>query len=562
MDPFLGADEDRPMIRQVTCRSCGLTFEMLEQVASGKLFCPNCANEVEERGGEKVEAIGVYRLDKLLGQGGMGQVYSAIAPDGKRYALKVMIQESLESPELIERFDREMAIMAGLDHDNIVKVIDTGATSSFKFYVMELVEGTTLRQMIRGGIIPEDRIIDICLGILRGLGYAHAHGVVHRDIKPENILFDRQGVVKVTDFGLARKFASGSDQQSLTATNAFMGTENYMSPEQKVNPKAVTHKTDIYAAGVVFYEMLTGGLLPMGIFQPPSYYKPVHQYWDTLTFRMLDINPDMRPDNCEAVITELERFKGHRSSVAGRALGHVGDGTAPASPRRPVLTPDEQAFERFVEEENDRIRQRLQNMLDEATQKFNAGEYVAALPLFEASLSVVLDPDERANILEWMRLCRERIQAAKAAVTPSLLCPGCHKPFLWSAPQPIPDEFACPLCRCTLVYDSLRKQLRKREEKLRKTPSSSDNGGEPARTQGMRLSDLAYQAALLLLVSVALIDWSYPELFEGVVTWCCKNGLTGMTGMSVGQVIIVARFLMHLVVLIVVVRLAYILSGF
>ncbi|HEY9070064.1 MAG TPA: protein kinase [Candidatus Ozemobacteraceae bacterium] len=546
------------MIRQITCRSCGLNFEMLEQIASGKLFCPNCACEIEEQGGEQVETIGDYRLDKLLGQGGMGQVYSAVAPDGKRYALKVMIQESLESPELIERFDREMAIMAGLDHDNIVKVIDTGATSSFKFYVMELVEGTTLRQMIRGGALSEDRIIDIAIGMLRGLGYAHAHGIVHRDIKPENILFDRQGVVKVTDFGLARKFAAGSDQQSLTATNAFMGTENYMSPEQKVNPKAVTHKTDLYAAGVVFYEMLTGGLLPMGIFQPPSYYKPVHQYWDTLTFRMLDINPDMRPDNCEAIIAELERFREHRSSLAGPPDSHK----PAASVRQPGVSQEDKAFERFVEEENDRIRARLQDMLEEATEKYHAHDYQAALPLFEASLSVVLDPDERASILEWMRLCRERIREAKMADVPSLLCPCCRKPFRWSSPGPIPDEFDCPLCRCALAYDALRKQLHRRGETLKKTPPSSDNGGEPARTQGMKLSDFAYQAALLLLVSIALIDWSYPELFEGVVTWCCKYGLTGLTGLSAGQVIIVARFLVHLVVLVVVVRLAYILSGF
>jgi len=550
------------MIRQISCASCGLSFELIDPAASGKLFCPNCANEIDSSGLKKVETIGPYKLGKLLGQGGMGQVYSAAGPDGNTYALKVMIQESLESPELIERFDREMAIMSSLDHPNIVKVIDRGSTASFKYFLMELVEGTTLRQLIRGGSLTENRILEIGIGILSALSHAHSHGIVHRDIKPENILFDRNETVKVTDFGLARKFSSTSDQQSLTATNAFMGTENYMSPEQKVNPKAVTHKTDIYATGVVFYEMLTGGLLPMGIFQPPSYYKPVHQYWDTLTFRMLDLNPDMRPDNCGAIISELERFREHCSEISTdrSPKQEQGEGVAVVNPE--VTGARDQSFEQFLEAENDRMRLRLLNMMDDANEQFKAGNYEVALPLFEASLAVVLDPDERSSILEWMRLCRDKILAAKASKKLVFMCPECLKTFERSASGEMPEKLSCPLCHCSLKYDDVRKQLRKNVQNIKKTASSSEKPVEASCREKPAGQSMTYQVALLMLVAMALIDWSYPDLFEGCITWLCDKGLSATTGISPGNLILGSRFILHLTVLIVTIRIGYILSGF
>lgn len=549
------------MLRQIICEYCGLDFEVIDAPESGKIFCPNCASEIDLNRAQKIEAIGRYKLMKLLGQGGMGQVYSAVDPEGHVYALKVMIQESLESPDLIERFEREMTIMSGLNHPNIVRVIDRGAATSFKYFVMELVEGATLRQVIRGGGLTEARILEIVIGILRALGHAHAHGIIHRDIKPENIMFDLRENVKVTDFGLARKFGSASDQQSLTATNAFMGTENYMSPEQRINPKSVTHKTDIYAVGVVLYEMLTGGLLPMGIFQPPSCYKPIHHYWDTLTFRMLDLNPDMRPDNCNAIIDELERFQQHKAEAAD-GNGSAKSKPAPAEERLPEQFPLSPSFDGFVQAENDRAKQRLKQFIDEAGAAFQAGNFEAALPLFEASLAVITEPDGRSNVLEWMRLCREKIQAAKDRHKPTYMCPDCLKPFLWSEPGGMPESLACPLCRCLLRFDPVRKQLRKHSADIKKTPPSTDNPVTTPEKKASALGNSWYQVAFLVLVGASLIDWFYPELFEEGIGWLFRGKLSSMLDISVGKIILAVRFIMHLAVLITVIRLAYILSGF
>ncbi|HNW37214.1 MAG TPA: hypothetical protein PKM25_19895, partial [Candidatus Ozemobacteraceae bacterium] len=326
-----------------------------------------------------------------------------------------------------------------------------------------------------------------------------------------------------------------------------------MSPEQKVNPKGVTHKTDIYATGVVLYEMLTGGLLPMGIFQPPSYYKPVHQYWDTLTFRMLDLNPDMRPDNCDAIIRELERFREHRSEISGDSSGKCDQSEVVAGTEPGVNVAGDQSFEVFLEAENDRMRLRLQKMMDEANEQFKAGKYDVALPLFEASLAVVLDPDERSCILEWMRLCREKIQAARADKKPVFMCPDCLKTFEWFQAGAMPEELSCPLCHCSLKYDGARKQLRRNSRDIKKTPSSSEKAVEASRQEEPAGQGLMYQAALLMLVAAALIDWSYPDLFEGCITWLCNNGLSATTGISTGNMILGSRFVLHLTVLIVTV---------
>lgn len=548
------------MLRQIICQYCGLDFEVFDSPEAGKIFCPNCANEIDSKQAQAIETLGNYRLVKLLGQGGMGQVYSAVDPANNVYALKVMTHESLESPDLIERFEREMAIMAGLNHPNIVRVIDQGSASSFKYFVMELVEGGTLRQVIRDGGLTEGRIIDIVLGILRALGHAHAHGIIHRDIKPENIMFDRQSNVKVTDFGLARKFGGSSDQQSLTKTNAFMGTENYMSPEQRINPKAVTHKADIYAVGVVLYEMLTGGLLPLGIFQPPSCYKPIHQYWDTLTFRMLDLNPDMRPDNCAVIIEELERFQTHRgepSSGDGRKREQPAAAASPA----PAPAPPQPSLTNFVQAENERAKERLKKFINDAGEQFQAGNYAAALPLFEASLAVVVNPEDRNNVLEWMRLCREKIQEAKDRQKPTYMCPNCLKPFLWSEPGAMPESLACPLCHCILRFDPIRKVLRKQTTIVNKTPPSTDIPVQASQKKGMP-GNLGYQVAFLVLVGLSLLDWFYPEVFEEGIGWLYRNTVSSIVGVSAGKVVLVLRFVMHLAVLVTVVRLAYILSGF
>ncbi|HNV70080.1 MAG TPA: protein kinase [Candidatus Ozemobacteraceae bacterium] len=299
------------MIRSVFCPKCRLRFEVIESPRLDSARCPHCAGQLDlGQHSHTVEKLGHYQIIEMIGQGGMGQVFKARNPDGKLVAVKLMSIDLMSSAELTERFEREMDILASLQHENIVQLLDRGVTSAYKYFVMELVEGVTLRSLINTGSLTEAKIASIAVESLKALGYAHAKGIIHRDIKPENILFDRHGKVKITDFGLARRLSTASgDSQGLTATNAFMGTENYMSPEQKINPKAVTHKSDIYSFGVLLYEMLTGGHLPMGLFQPPSSFKTLDDFWDRLCFRMLDINPDLRPENGVALAQEIEAYR-------------------------------------------------------------------------------------------------------------------------------------------------------------------------------------------------------------------------------------------------------------
>ncbi|NLI80051.1 MAG: protein kinase [Candidatus Riflebacteria bacterium] len=319
------------MIKKLNCTACGISFEAFSFPLAQQLRCPNCASMVDSQAGKELEEIGGYRLFEMLGQGGMGQVFRAEAPDGKRYALKVMAAASAESPELQERFEREMSIMASLDHENIVRLVDRGTSGSARFFVMELVEGTTLRHLIRMGKLTNPEIVNITCQALIALQHAHSHGVVHRDIKPENILITNDGQVKVTDFGLARQEAW--EGASLTKTNAYMGTENYMSPEQKINPKGVTTKTDIYSLGVVLYEMLSGGMLPFGVFQPPSAFRPVDEFWDRLTFRLLDLDPSQRPASCEEVLLEIRDFANRPvAAPPGEGEAATAAGAAPAGP--------------------------------------------------------------------------------------------------------------------------------------------------------------------------------------------------------------------------------------
>jgi eukaryotic-like serine/threonine-protein kinase len=197
---------------------------------------------------------GRYRVIRRLGSGGMADVFEAEDQQlGRRVALKVLHPRFAEDAQFVERFRREASSAAGLAHPNVVAIFDRGEWEGTSYISMELVEGRTLKEIIRGkGPAPPEAAVDITLQILRAARYAHKHGIVHRDIKPHNVLIDQDGRVRVTDFGIAR--AGTSD---MTETGSIMGTAQYLSPEQ-AQGRPVDARSDLYAIGIVLYELLTG----------------------------------------------------------------------------------------------------------------------------------------------------------------------------------------------------------------------------------------------------------------------------------------------------------------
>src|SRR3954453_13682106 len=196
-----------------------------------------------------------YRIERELAHGGMAEVYLARDESLDRLvALKALFPEYAREPSFVERFRREAQAAANLNHPNIVSIYDWGQESGTYFIVMEYVEGRSLRDLIRSEApLDANHAAEIPAEIASALAFAHRSGVVHRDVKPGNVLLTRSGTVKVTDFGIARAGAS----DGLTQTGSVMGTATYFSPEQ-AQGLPVDGRSDLYALGVVMYEMVTG----------------------------------------------------------------------------------------------------------------------------------------------------------------------------------------------------------------------------------------------------------------------------------------------------------------
>ena len=197
---------------------------------------------------------GRYRIIEKLGSGGMAEVF--LAEDttlGRRVALKVLLRRFADDQNFVERFRREAKSAAGLNHPNVVGVYDWCQVDSLYYIVMEYVEGETLKDLIgRRGRLPGNEAVGIALGLLAAIDFAHQHHIVHRDIKSQNILIDPSGVVKVTDFGIAR-----AGDSSMTEVGSILGTAQYLAPEQ-ARGEHVDERTDLYSVGIVVYEMRTG----------------------------------------------------------------------------------------------------------------------------------------------------------------------------------------------------------------------------------------------------------------------------------------------------------------
>lgn len=256
---------------------------------------------------------------ELLGKGGMGAVYKARQPGLDRLvAVKILPPEVGVDPAFAERFTREARALAKLSHQNIVSVFDSGEADGLYYFIMEYVEGTNLRHVMETGAIKPEEALAIVPQICEALQFAHDEGIVHRDIKPENILLDKQGRVKIADFGLAKLLGKSPADVTLTGTHQAMGTLHYMAPEQMQGAGSVDHRADIFSLGVVFYEMLTGEV-PIGRFEPPSKKVDVDVRLDEVVLRSLEQEPERRYQQANKVKTDVEMIS--RSNDPGAELG-------------------------------------------------------------------------------------------------------------------------------------------------------------------------------------------------------------------------------------------------
>ena len=204
-----------------------------------------------------------YEVQVLIGAGGMGEVYRGHDPRlGRDVAIKILPGMFSRDPERLRRFEQEARATAALNHPNILAIYDVGTTDqAIPYVVSELLEGETLRQCVESGPLPLRKTVDLALQMASGLAAAHAKGIVHRDLKPENLFLTKDGHLKILDFGLAKLVTpQGPDAKTLsreTSAGAVMGTVGYMPPEQ-VRGLDVDQRADIFAAGAIIYEMLSG----------------------------------------------------------------------------------------------------------------------------------------------------------------------------------------------------------------------------------------------------------------------------------------------------------------
>src|SRR5215475_9674342 len=283
---------------------------------------------------EPNEVIGDrYELGEPIGRGGMATIFRATdLRMGRLVAVKVLREVYSSDPKFVTRFQREARAASALQHPNIVQVFDYGQSGESYYIVMEYVEGADLRRYLkRQGVLTNERAVAIAHDVALGLGAAHRRGIVHRDVKPQNIMLNDHGLVKLTDFGIASMYKDADDER-LTTTGMTLGTVQYYAPEQ-AQGEVVSPSADIYALGIVMYEMVTGrtpfdGDTPVAVAmrhiqdlpEPPSNLNPhVSQGLERIILRCLEKDPRDRYRDGDALAYALEnlaRSSGRRGASA------------------------------------------------------------------------------------------------------------------------------------------------------------------------------------------------------------------------------------------------------
>lgn len=260
--------------------------------------------------------IGHFRITGKIGKGGMGDIYKAVQePLNRIVALKVLPPKLSRDEEFAKRFEIEAKAISLLQHQNIVSIYEYGEEDGLRYFAMQFVDGTDLGRFIASNkMLSIIEIIDFSKQICRGLRYAHSHNIIHRDIKPGNALLDKNGVIRLSDFGIAKIF-SGTD---ITMTGSAVGTPEYMSPEQ-AQGKKLDAQTDIYSLGILMFEMLTRK--PPFIANNPMAvaYKQVHE---------LPVPPSLKrkdtPKRLELIILKaLKKDKRDRYDTIEEMLEHL-----------------------------------------------------------------------------------------------------------------------------------------------------------------------------------------------------------------------------------------------
>ena len=274
-----------------------------------------------------------YEILQLLGQGGMGAVYKARDTELERFvALKLIRADLASNPEILRRFKQELILAREVTHRNVIRIFDLGQAKGFKFITMEFVEGRDLRVVIREkGKLPPEETVRIISQVCRALESAHAAGVVHRDLKPQNIMLDAKDRVYVMDFGIAHSL----ETPGMTQTGALMGTPEYMSPEQAKGLK-VDPRSDLFALGIIFYEMLTG----ISPFKAETALATLLKRTQERPQPPAEVDPAIPKAISDVVMKSLEIDRDHRYSTAREILEDLGQ-EMPTSVRTiaPTLPP-------------------------------------------------------------------------------------------------------------------------------------------------------------------------------------------------------------------------------
>jgi len=282
---------------------------------------PSSSSDWEPPSPEELQALlPHYEITSILGRGGMGAVYKGRQTKLNRTVAIKLLPETFTKGEdelnFAKRFEQEAQAMANLDHPAIISVHDFGETANGQLYfVMEFVDGMDVHQYLQhhGDKLPQESALTITAHVLDALDYAHSHGIAHRDIKPANILLNHEGRVKIADFGLAKKFGDAAtlSTPALTLANVAVGTPDFVAPEALDSDQVPDHRADLYAVGVMLYQMLTGKL-PRGNYLGPSELDAaIDERLDEIVGKAMAADPDHRYQSAAAVRADLDLVLSH-----------------------------------------------------------------------------------------------------------------------------------------------------------------------------------------------------------------------------------------------------------
>jgi len=369
----------------------------------------------------QIEVLGErYQLQDPIGRGGMATIYRGRDMRMDRaVAIKVLREVYSTDPKFVTRFQREAKAASSLQHPNIVQVYDYGQSDGNYFIVMELVEGTDLRRYLRSrGVLAIDRAIIIAHDVALGLGAAHRRGIVHRDVKPQNVLVGRDGSIKLTDFGIASVYKD-INAERLTTTGMTLGTVQYYAPEQ-AQGEIVSPAADVYALGIVMYEMLTGrtpfdGDTPVAVAmqhiqdapQPPSQLNPnIPPALEEIILRCLEKEPTARFRDGSVLARALEMLG--EDEISGMLPANVAPGTtvhtpSPSSPNQAQFAANG-AFAPAASSPNNRMtsspystQMQIENTVNAAPSEQPYSPFPGALPASQSQAPYAPIPPEASG---------------------------------------------------------------------------------------------------------------------------------------------------------------------